>query len=177
MECIGKYKSPLGEMTLAGSEEGLSGLWFDGQKYFGSTLTENHKEGDLPVFKETKEWLDIYFSGKNPDFTPPLVLSASPFRKSIWEIMLNISYGKTRTYKEISEIIAKRRGLAHMSAQAIGGAVAHNPIMIILPCHRMVGANGSLTGYAGGIERKIALLKLENADMKNLFVPKRGTAL
>lgn len=177
MTYICKYNSPLGVITLAGSGEALTGLWFDGQKYFGDNLPNEYKQDRLPVFDETVKWLDIYFSGRNPGFMPPLSFNASPFRKTVWEILLTIPYGKTMTYGEIADKIAAQKGIESMSAQAVGGAVGHNPISIIVPCHRVVGTNGSLTGYAGGIERKIKLLEFEQADMSGFFIPKKGTAL
>ena len=131
----------------------------------------------LPVFDETIKWLDIYFGGKEPNFTPKISITGTPFKKAVAKIMLTIPYGKTMTYGEIAQKIAKQKGIEKMSAQAVGGAVGHNSILIIIPCHRVVGTNGSLTGYAGGIDRKIELLKLEKADMTNLFIPKKGTAL
>ena len=163
MDCIHHYASPLGGITLASDGEALTGLWFDGQKYFADTLQEEYKEKPLPVFREAERWLEIYFSGKVPDFTPKLHLrTASSFRKAVWDILLTIPYGKTMTYGEIAAIIAKQKGIARMSAQAVGGAVGHNPIALIVPCHRVVGKDGSLTGYAGGIDKKRKLLKLEN---------------
>ena len=152
---------------MASDGESLSGLWFDGQKYFGAGLAADEEEqtesGEiLPVFKETKKWLDIYFDGKEPDFTPRLHLQGSPFRMEVWEILLKIPYGKTTTYKEIAERVAAQRGIPSMSAQAVGGAVGHNPVSIIVPCHRILGTDGSLTGYAGGVEKKKSLLSLEN---------------
>lgn len=161
------YDSPLGGITMASDGESLSGLWFDGQKYFGAGLAADEEEqtesGEiLPVFEETKKWLDIYFDGKEPDFTPRLHLQGSPFRIEVWEILLKIPYGKTTTYKEIAERVAAQRGIPSMSAQAVGGAVGHNPISIIVPCHRILGTDGSLTGYAGGVEKKKSLLSLEN---------------
>lgn len=177
MTYIQHYQSPLGGILLAADEEGLTGLWFDGQKYFGDTLPKEYEEKSLPVFEQSARWLDIYFGGKAPDFTPPLCLRTTPFRKAVWEIMLTIPFGQTMTYGEIAEKIAKQKGLSKMSAQAVGGAVGHNSISLIIPCHRVVGTNGSLTGYAGGIEKKVRLLEMEKADMSGLFVPKKGTAL
>lgn len=156
------YTSPLGGITLASDGEALTGLWFDGQKYFGAGLDKGAEESELPVFTEAVRWLDTYFSGKAPDFTPPLSLNTTPFRRAVCDIMLTIPYGQTMTYGEIADIIAKQKGIGHMSAQAVGGAVGHNPISIIIPCHRVVGADGSLTGYAGGLDKKTALLKLES---------------
>ena len=155
----------------------MIGLWFDKQKYFADALDEKHEEKELQIFGQTKRWLDIYFSGKEPDFTPPLRMKTTLFRRAVWEIMLTIPYGKTMTYGEIAKKIAEQKGIKQMSAQAVGGAVGHNSISLIIPCHRVVGANGSLTGYAGGIDKKIKLLTLEKADIEKLFVPKKGTAL
>ncbi|WP_448916553.1 methylated-DNA--[protein]-cysteine S-methyltransferase [Eubacterium ramulus] len=178
MEYIHHYHSPLGGITMASDGEALTGLWFDGQKYFAVTLSKEHEEKRLPVFEETDRWLDIYFQGKEPDFLPPVSFAGgSEFRQEVWKILLSIPYGKTMTYGEIAECIAKQRGLTRMSAQAVGGAVGHNPISIIVPCHRVVGTDGSLTGYAGGIDKKVGLLKLEHADMEQFYVPKKGTAL
>lgn len=171
------YRSPLGGITISSNGSEITGLWFDGQKYFGDTLPKNYEEKALPVFEKTKNWLDVYFSGKAPDFTPPLSMETTPFRKAVWDIMLTIPFGQTMTYGEIAENIARQRGLAKMSAQAVGGAVGHNSISLIIPCHRVVGANGSLIGYAGGIEKKVWLLTMEKADMSALFVPEKGTAL
>ena len=159
---IYNYDSPLGEIILASNGEALSGLWFSGQKYFGSTLGKSPVQRTLPVFDRTKEWLDIYFSKKAPDFTPPLSLSTTPFRKAVWEILLTIPFGQTMTYGEIAAKMAEQAGRRHMSAQAVGGAVGHNPISLIIPCHRVIGADGSLTGYAGGIDRKRRLLEMES---------------
>lgn len=165
MDYIFHYTSPLGEITLASDGEALAGLWFDGQKYFAKTLYKENTESELPIFEQTINWLDIYFSGKAPDFTPPLNLQTTEFCKSVCKIMLTIPYGQTMTYGEIAGIIAKQKNLTRMSAQAVGGAVGRNPISIIIPCHRVIGANGSLTGYAGGLDKKIKLLKLENANL------------
>lgn len=175
---VSHYDSPLGILYLAADEEALKGVWFEGQKYFASELKENGtEEKETPVLKRTREWLDLYFAGKDPKFLPPLAPDGSEFRKEVWKLLLTIPYGKTMTYGEIGRKIAEMTGKKHMSAQAVGGAVGHNPISILIPCHRVVGTNGSLTGYAGGIEKKIGLLKLEQTDMYGMFVPKRGTAL
>ena len=166
MVYICKYESPIGSMTAASNGIALTGLWFDGQKYFGSTLSERYEERDLPVFAKTRDWLDLYFYGENPDFMPPLVVIGSDFRKAVWNILRQIPYGQTMTYGEIAKKMAKQMGTAQMSAQAVGAAVGRNPISVLIPCHRVVGSNGSLTGYAGGIEKKAALLELEKVDMK-----------
>ena len=177
MTYIQHYSSPLGGILLAADESGLMGLWFDGQKYFARDLPSECAEKETPILAEAVRWLDIYFGGKEPDFLPPLHLVGSSFRQEVWKILLQIPYGKTVTYGDISKQLAGKLGLERMSAQAVGGAVGHNEISIIIPCHRVVGTNGSLTGYAGGIDRKIKLLELEKADMSRLFVPKKGTAL
>ena len=163
MQYISHYTSPIGDILLAADDAGLTGLWFQGQKYFARGLEKEQEERNLPVFDQTKAWLDLYFSGKEPDFLPPLHLIGTDFQKQVWEILLAIPYGKTTTYGKIAGQIAQRRGLAHMSAQAVGGAVGHNPIAIIVPCHRVLGTDGSLTGYAGGVDKKIHLLSLEKA--------------
>ena len=165
MEYTHRYVSPLGGITLASDGEALTGLWFDGQKYFADTLDPQHKEKDLPVFDEAGRWLDVYFSGKAPDFTPKLRMKTTEFRKAVWEVLLTIPFGQTMTYGEIAAVIAKQKGMNRMSARAVGGAVGHNAISLIIPCHRVVGANGSLTGYAGGIDKKVKLLALEKADL------------
>lgn len=163
MQYTSHYESPIGGILLAADQKGLTGLWFDGQKYYANHLDSEHEEKNLPIFEETKRWLTIYFSGREPDFTPSLHIQGSSFQLAVWEILQKIPYGKTMTYGEIAEIIAKQKGLSHMSAQAVGGAVGHNRISIIVPCHRVVGANGSLTGYAGGIDKKVKLLALEKS--------------
>ncbi|MBU5480693.1 methylated-DNA--[protein]-cysteine S-methyltransferase [Blautia sp. MSJ-19] len=171
------YVSPLGDILLAADEVGLTGLWFEGQKYFANTLPNQHIPQETEILTETKKWLDIYFSGKEPEFTPPLHPAGSAFRQAVWKILLQIPYGQTITYGEIARKMGEMKNTSRMSAQAVGGAVGHNEISIIIPCHRVVGTNGSLTGYAGGINKKIALLELEHADMSRLFVPKKETAL
>ena len=163
------YDSPLGGITLASDGEALVGLWFDGQRHFAETLSEKATEhADLPIFAQTRRWLDIYFSDRKPDFTPALKMCGTPFRRRVWEILLTIPYGKTLTYGEIAGLIAFKTGTKSMSAQAVGGAVGHNPVSIIVPCHRVLGANGSLTGYAAGIDKKMRLLQLEGVDLKNI---------
>ena len=174
---IRHYDSPLGRILLAADERGLTGLWFEGQKYFARTLSTECEERETPALADAAHWLDVYFSGHEPDFTPPLHPVGSAFRRSVWEILLQIPYGQTTTYGEIARQLAEKQGLARMSAQAVGGAVGHNKISIIIPCHRVVGTNGNLTGYAGGIHKKEQLLELERADMSRFFLPKKGTAL
>ena len=162
MDYIHHYLSPLGGITIASDGNALTGLWFDGQKYFGSTLSAEYEERPLPVFDQTISWLDLYFSGRDPGFTPPLCLRGTPFRRSVWQILLTIPFGHTMTYWEIAARLADQMGLPQMSARAVGGAVGHNPISLIIPCHRVVGSDGSLTGYAGGLDKKMRLLKMEN---------------
>ena len=177
MQYITHYQSPLGGITISSDGIALTGLWFDGQKYFASTLGADYKEKDLPVFAEAKRWLDIYFSGREPSFTPPLSLNGSAFRMAVWQILQSIPYGQTITYGDIAKQLAAQQGKAKMSAQAVGGAVGHNPISIIVPCHRVVGAGSSLTGYAGGIDKKVQLLELESIDTTKFTMPTKGTAL
>ena len=161
------YESPLGSMLLAGDDEGLTGLWFTkGSRYCGLGLKKDAVPRETDYFDQTKQWLDIYFTGRDPGFFPRIHLVGSDFRNRVGEIMCGIPFGKTVTYGWIAGQIAKERGLERMSAQAVGGAVGHNPICIIVPCHRVVGSDGSLTGYGGGIMRKKALLELEGFDVK-----------
>lgn len=164
MEYISYYQSPIGKMLLAADGIGLTGVWFDKQKYFARSLGKEWEEKEQEVLRDTKKWFDIYFSGNEPKFSVPLHLIGTPFQMEVWEILLTIPYGKTMTYGEIAKKIAVRRGMERMSAQAVGGAVGQNPIGVIVPCHRVIGAKGSLTGYAGGIDKKIKLLQLEKID-------------
>ena len=150
--------SPLGPITMASDGTSLTGLWFDGQKYFPEFPESVQKKSRLPVFEDTRRWLHLYFSGTAPAFLPDLAPAGTPFQQDI----CSIPYGETRTYGQIAELYAQKHGILRMSAQAVGGAVGHNPISILIPCHRVVGADGSLTGYAGGLFRKTFLLELEN---------------
>lgn len=173
------YKSPVGDILLASKDNKLIGLWIEGQKYYLSDLKEEIKQFDNDkILVKTKKWLDRYFNNEKPHIKE---LSLNPigseFRQAVWKILCDIPYGKVITYNDIAKQIAKQKGIKKMSAQAVGGAVGHNPISIIIPCHRVVGTKGSLTGYAGGIDKKVYLLKHEQVDMKNLFVPTKGTAL
>ncbi len=172
MQYISHYSSPLGDILLAADTIGLTGLWFEGQKYFALHLDKEHQEKELPLFKTARRWLDVYFSGKEPDFSVPLHFTGTAFQNKVWEILCAIPYGQTTTYGEIAKKIAVWKGIPHMSAQAVGGAVGHNRISIIVPCHRVLGTTGSLTGYAGGIEKKAALLRLEKADISRAFIRK-----
>lgn len=171
MTYIQHYASPLGGILLAANDIGLTGLWFDGQKYYADNLPAEHIERETPILVEAKRWLDVYFTGNEPDFTPPLHPVGSAFRQKVWKLLLQIPYGQTVTYGELARQLAEKQGAEHMSAQVVGGAVGHNPISLIIPCHRVVGTHGSLTGYAGGIDKKIMLLELEQADMQGFFVP------
>ena len=175
MQYLGYYDSPLGRITMASDGEAVCGVWFDGQKYYPD-LT-GYTEADCPALLACRRWLDLYFAGRRPDFLPPLQPHGSEFRQAVWAELLKIPYGETTTYGAIAQTLARQRGLASVSAQAVGGAVGHNPISILIPCHRVVGAGGSLTGYAGGVARKSALLELEKADLSGCFVPTKGTAL
>ena len=168
MDYTHHYESPLGGITLGSDGEALIGLWFDGQKYFGDTLRESWEEKTLSIFEEADQWLNIYFSGKAPEFTPKLAMRTTAFRKMVWEIMLGIPFGQTMTYGQIARTAAQRMGIVWMSAQAVGGAVGHNALSLIIPCHRVVGKDGRLTGYAGGIERKIKLLEMEGVNTSAL---------
>ena len=160
------YPSRLGDILLAADEIGLTGLWFFGQSYFADTLPTEQIAQETPILAQAREWLDEYFSGKEPDFTPTLHPMGSPFRQAVWKLLLQIPYGQTTTYGEIARQLEKLQNRPHMSAQAVGGAVGHNGISIIIPCHRVVGTKGSLTGYAGGLDKKMALLELEHANRK-----------
>lgn len=173
------YTSPLGPLMLAGDKDNLVGLWMEGQKYFAATVKDGFRESpDIPALVCAKKWLDAYFAGKKPAISGlPLAPVGGEFRKAVWEILCDIPYGSYTTYGEIAKKMADRTGKKSMSSQAVGGAVGHNPVSIIIPCHRVVGANGSLTGYAGGISKKIKLLEHEGVDMSGLFVPAKGTAL
>lgn len=177
MQYINHYESPLGGILLAADGIGLTGLWFEGQKYYARTLDEKHEEKDLEVFRETRRWLDIYFAGQEPDFMPDVHLTGTQFQVKVWELLRQIPYGQTVTYGEIARRLSIEEGgneagraeTGGTSARAVGGAAGHNKISIIIPCHRVVGADGSLTGYAGGVERKVRLLQLEKADLWRNF--------
>ncbi len=162
-----QFHSPLGTIALASDESALLGLWFEGQKYF--TLPKDCVQEQTPILAQTQQWLEIYFSGEIPHFTPPLAplhTQSTPFRESVWAILRTIPYGRTITYKEIAQTLACQRGIAKMSAQAVGGAVGANPIALLIPCHRVIGSDKSLTGYAGGLKRKEWLLGLERESLK-----------
>ena len=167
--------SPVGMLTLSSDGTALTGLWLDGQKYFGAGLPNAVKENDLPVFEQASAWLDAYFAKQPLPDLPPLAPRGSDFRQAVWRLLMEIPYGQVTTYGVLAQAL-RDRGIS-AAAQAVGGAVGHNPISILIPCHRVVGADGSLTGYAGGVEKKRFLLALEGVDMTNLYMPKRGTAL
>ncbi len=168
-----RYNSPMGGILLAADEIGLTGVWFDGQKYFARGLPEERAERNTPVLSAARHWLDVYFTGREPDFMPPLNPVGSGFQRAVWELLLQIPYGQTTTYGALAQKLAQQQGLAHMSAQAVGGAVGRNKISILIPCHRVVGTGGRLTGYAGGVDRKAGLLELEHSGLR---IPRRGTA-
>ncbi len=179
MYCSTTYPSPVGTITLACSGDNLVGLWLEGQKYHGDTIPEKMVEKNgMPIFDVAKKWLDRYFAGEKPAISElPLAPIGGAFRQDVWSILCGIPYGEIITYGDIARKMAAKMNKESMSSQAVGGAVGHNPISIIIPCHRVVGANGSLTGYAGGVGTKTKLLELEGVDMSRLFVPARGTAL
>ena len=156
------YASPLGGMTLVSDGTALVGLYFDGQKYAAQGLDATRTQKNLLIFEEARRWLDVYFSGRKPDFTPPTAPAGTAFQQSVWEILRTIPYGQTVTYGAIARRIEQNTG-CRMSAQAVGGAVGRNPISILIPCHRVIGADGSLTGYAGGLYKKGSLLRWEGA--------------
>ena len=164
MQYTSHYCSPIGDILLAADDIGLTGLWFEGQKYFALSPDKEHEEKEIPIFGKAKQWLDIYFSGKEPDFTVPLHFTGTEFQNEVWAILRTIPYGHTMTYGEIAKQIAAKKGVPRMSAQAVGGAVGRNPVSVIVPCHRVVGADGSLTGYAGGLDKKEKLLALEKGE-------------
>ena len=171
-----EYKSPVGILTVACNENAVVGLWIAGQKYFGGSLREEPVPAKQhPILGHAVHWLDRYFAGKRPSPSElPLAPTGQEFRQIVWKLLREIPYGEVTTYKKIAQEIAAIRGLQTMSAQAIGGAVGHNPISIIIPCHRVVGTNGSLTGYAAGIPVKQKLLTLEGVDISRFFVPNPG---
>lgn len=176
VDYVSSYDSPLGEILLAARDGGLCGLWFVGQKYVGRGLAvERERRDDLSIFEDVRRWLDGYFAGKTPDFTPQLNLTGTVFQQEVWAALLRIPYGSVTTYGGIAAELERRRGEvegacgpAHTSARAVGGAVGHNPVSIIVPCHRVMGAGGSLTGYAGGLDRKRALLQLEGVNLEKI---------
>lgn len=166
------YESPLGRILLTSREERLTGLWFEGGRCPDEAGCGAWEETECPVSEDTKRWLDLYFCGVAPDFTPPLQLDGTPFQRTVLELLLQIPYGQVTTYGELATVIAQQRGRKRMSAQAVGGAVGANPISIIIPCHRVIGANGNLTGYGGGLDRKEKLLTLERVDVEPRFLPR-----
>lgn len=169
------YISPIGKILIVTKNEKLIGIYLENQKYYLGSIKEELKiSDDIDIVIKTKIWLDKYFNKEHPQIDKlPLELIGSPFQKSVWKILMDIPYGSVTTYNDIAKRIAKERNISKMSAQAIGGAVGHNPLSIIIPCHRVVGKNGSLTGYAGGIENKVYLLKHEQVNMEKLFIPKK----
>ena len=172
MHYLNHYESPLGAMTMASDGEHLTGLWFDGQKYDRSTINDEAAlEPDLPVFTRTAQWLDTYFGGTDPGFTPPIRVEGSDFKRMVTSIMLSIPFGATSTYARIAAEVARRTGRKQMSAQAVGGAVGRNPIVLIVPCHRVLASNGGLRGYAGGVDRKERLLQMEGVNVSGLSTP------
>ena len=168
----------MGKYTIVADGENLAGLWLDGQKYFMASIQGDVEEKDsLPVFVDAKKWLDAYFAGKAPALSElSLAPGGGAFRKAVWDMLCDIPYGQYVTYGEIAKKMAEQTGKAAMSSQAVGGAVGRNPLSIIIPCHRVVGSNGSLTGYAGGLDTKIKLLRHEGVDVSRFFIPKKTSA-
>ncbi len=173
------YLSPVCTITLACDGDNLIGLWMEGQRFHGGTIPESMIEkNDMPIFDAAKAWLDRYFAGERPVISElPLAPIGGEFRQGVWDILCEIPYGQVITYGDIAKEMAEKMNKKCMSSQAVGGAVGHNPISIIIPCHRVVGAKGNLTGFGGGISRKIQLLEHEGVDMSRMFVPKKGNAL
>ena len=163
MDYMHNYMSPLGEISVASDGESLIGLWFNSQKYFGSTISEPFRYEMVDVFKDTFRWLDLYFSGKQPNFLPKIFLRCSEYRIEVFNELLRIPFGKTVTYSDISHALVERKIMLKASPRAVANAIGHNPISVIIPCHRVIGKNGNMTGYAAGIERKIQLLNHESA--------------
>ena len=173
-----EYNSIIGPLMLVCDDKNIIGLWMIRQKYFCPLKEQPVPNDNHPLLLQAKNWLDRYFDGQKPEINElPLAPIGGSFRQEVWEILCGIPYGEVMTYGQIANIIAKKHGKKKMSAQAIGGAVGHNPISVIIPCHRVVGTNGSLTGYAGGIEKKITLLKHEGLDMNKFTIPTKGTAI
>lgn len=164
MDYTAHLSSPLGELLLASDGEALTGLWFVGQRYDARGLSDKHVEQPVPVFAETAAWLSDYFAGRVPEGGPLLRPRGSVFQQEVWALLREIPYGQTVTYGDLAKKLAQRRGVARFSARAVGGAVACNPVSLLIPCHRVVGAGGALTGYAGGLARKEALLALEAGE-------------
>lgn len=175
-QCMYETPKNFSNIIMSSDGEKLTGLWFENSKNSARHLMnceENLAIKDLSIFRETGHWLDIYFGGKEPDFIPEYeIAELTLFRQQVIDVMKTIKFGETLTYNDIAKIIARERGLLKMSAQAVGGAVGWNPICIIIPCHRVVGVKGNLTGYGGGIQNKIALLAHERNDMTKYFLPK-----
>lgn len=171
MNYMCKYNSEIGNIIIVSDGENLTGLWFEGQKHFLNLFEEQEEE--LEIFTRTKRWLDIYFSGKKPEFSIPVIFSGTEFRVKVWNILKEIPYGEVITYGDIAKRLAEEKGIKKMSAQAVGAAVGHNPISIIVPCHRVIGNNNNLTGYAGGLDKKKRLLEIEGIDISKMTVPEK----
>ena len=171
MNYMCKYNSEIGNIIIVSDGENLTGLWVEGQKHFLNLFEEQEEE--LEIFTKTKRWLDIYFSGKKPEFSIPVIFSGTEFRVKVWNILKEIPYGEVITYGDIAKRLAEEKGIKKMSAQAVGAAVGHNPISIIVPCHRVIGNNNNLTGYAGGLDKKKRLLEIEGIDISKMTVPEK----
>ena len=168
-----EYQAPIGDLLIISDGENIIWLGVSGQKYAENVLQDSVLNSNLQIFADVRQWLDLYFSGVEPPFAIPLAPTGTLFRRAVWDILCEIPYGEVLTYGDIAKKIAKQQGKERMSAQAVGGAVGHNPISILIPCHRVVGAGGNLTGFASGMEKKIKLLGLEHIDMQHFYVPKK----
>ncbi|MDR0303489.1 MAG: methylated-DNA--[protein]-cysteine S-methyltransferase [Chitinispirillales bacterium] len=169
MQYVHNIRSPIGTLTVSSDGCNVSGLWIEGQKYFARGLGNDVFEQKLPIFEEVQKWLDIYFSGNEPNFMPALMPEGSLFQKSIWNILCTIPYGQTTTYGEIAKRFEAGNNGKRTSARAVGNAVGHNPVSILIPCHRVIGKNGDITGYAGGVSKKLQLLRTERIEISKGF--------
>lgn len=178
MQYTDTVSSPLGEIILAAEGDQLIGLWFAGQKYDQAGLdVQAEPKSDLPIFQQARTWLAAYFEGKDPGPLPPCAPKGTEFQRLVWGLLAQIPYGQTTTYGQLAVEVARATGKERSSSRAVGGAVGRNPVSIILPCHRVVGASKNLTGFSGGLDRKKALLILEGVDISQFKTPTQGTAL
>ena len=166
MQYIMRYDSPIGRMLLASDGQALTGAWFEGQRYFAAGLTAEREQKPLPVLEQAARWLDVYFSGKDPGCTPPLKPTGTPFQTAVWALLVQIPYGAVATYGDLARELERQGSRQKTSARAVGGAAGRNPVSVFIPCHRVIGTDGSLTGYAAGLEIKKSLLALEQGSRR-----------